>query len=140
MSKGPEFGGDIRVGSEIPLLLKRISRRQLASYAASTRDPYPVHYDRDFARAQGFEDICMDGPMGAAFMAELVIRWTGRQEPLRKLSITYRALVYPGDELSGSGRVMQVHLQDGVRFIECDIRLQNQHGKTVATGKATVVL
>ena len=109
-------------------------------YSAATWDFHPGHYDPHFAQSQGFRDVYLDGPMNAAFMAQLITDWVGMDGTLKKLSLTYRAMVLAGDILTCTGKVADKYVKDDKNFIDCEIRLQNQDGKTAALGKATVVL
>ena len=138
-TKGKFFEG-IEVGSEIRPLIKNITAKELFMYAAATWDPYPGHYDPTFAQSQGFKDVYLDGPMNAAFMAQFITDWIGMHGTLSKLSLTYRTMVFPGDSLTCTGKVTKKYTKDDVNFIECEILLRNQDGKTVALGKATLLL
>lgn len=139
MATNGGFFEGIEVGSEIPPLIKNITRRQLFMYSAATWDFHPGHYDRAFAQSQGFKDVYLDGPMNAAFMAQFITDWVGVHGTLRQLSLTYRAMVFPGDSLIGTGKVTGKYARNGMKFIECEILLQNQDDNTVALGRATVV-
>lgn len=132
------FFDSIKVGSEIPPLVKNITRGQMFMYSATTWDFHPGHYDREFARSQGFKDVYVDGPMVAAFMTQLVTDWVGLEGRLKKLSVTYKAMVFPGDTLTCRGRVTNKSVSDGAKSIECEITLVNQNEVPVATGKALV--
>ena len=135
-----EFFDTIEVGSEIPPLVKNISRRQLFMYSATTWDSHPGHYDRAFAQAQGFRDVYLDGPMDAAFLAQLITDWVGLNGTLSNLSVTYKAMVFPGDTLTGTGRVVSKDTKDGPRLVRGEVQLQNQTGEIVAAGKAEVII
>ena len=138
-TKGGFFEG-VEVGSEIPPLIKNVTKRQLFMYSAATWDFHPGHYDRAFAQSQGFKDVYLDGPMNAAFMAQFITNWVGTNGTLSKLSLTYKAMVFPDDSLTGTGKVTKKYTREGVKLIECEILLQNQDIKTVALGRATVIL
>ena len=138
-TKGGFFEG-VEVGSEIPPLIKNVTKRQLFMYSAATWDFHPGHYDRAFAQSQGFKDVYLDGPMNAAFMAQFITNWVGINGTLSKLSLTYKAMVFPDDSLTGTGKVTKKYTKEGVKLIECEILLQNQDIKTVALGRATVIL
>lgn len=109
-------------------------------YSASTWDFYPGHYDTAFAQSQGFKDVYLDGAMNAAFMAQLITDWIGLSGTLRKLSVTYKNMVFPDHTLTCTGQVVEKYVRNGTEFIECEILLRNQDGDTVATGKVTVIL
>ena len=44
---------DIEAGSEIPTLVKYPTTMQLVKYAGASGDYYQIHYDKDFAMANG---------------------------------------------------------------------------------------
>ena len=134
------FFKGVEVGSEIPSLIKNVTKRQLFMYSAATWDFHPGHYDRAFAQSQGFKDVYLDGPMNAAFMAQFITNWIGINGTLSKLSLTYKAMVFPDDSLTCTGKVTKKYTKKGAKLIECEILLQNQDIKTVALGRATVIL
>ena len=107
-------------------------------YSATTWDFHPGHYDSAFAQSQGFRDVYLDGPMNAAFMAQLITDWIGLKGSIKKLSITYKRMVFPGDTLTCTGKVIAKYVKDDINFVDCEILLQNQDENTVALGKATV--
>ena len=41
----------VKVGDELPELVKHATTRQLVQYAGAQGDFYEIHYDRDFARS-----------------------------------------------------------------------------------------
>ena len=131
---------DIKVGSQILPLVKHVTKRQLFMYSASTWDFHPGHYDTAFAQRQGFRDIYVDGPMTAAFMAQIITDWIGLNGNLKKLSLTYRNMAFVGDTLTCISKVTEKYIKDGVNMLECEILLENQEKKAVAQGKATVAL
>ena len=134
------FFEGVEVGSEIPSLIKDVTKRQLFMYSAATWDFHPGHYDRAFAQSQGFKDVYLDGPMNAAFMAQFITNWIGINGTLSKLSLTYKAMVFPDDSLTCTGKVTKKYTKKGAKLIECEILLQNQDIKAVALGRATVIL
>ena len=140
MTDSREFFHSMTVGKEIPSLVKAISLRQLVMYSATTWDFNAGHYDRAFAQAQGFKDAYLDGPMNAAFLAQMITDWIGLHGSLKKLNVTYRNMVFPGDRLTGTGNATKKYVAEDTGIIECELSLTNQEGKTVATGSAEVAL
>ena len=140
MSADTGFFERIGVGTEVQPLVKDITRRQLFMYSATTWDLHPGHYDRAFAQSQGFQDVYLDGPMDAAFMAQLITDWISLNGTLKQLGLTYRGMAFPGDTLTCMGKVTKKYIKEDTKFIEIEIELKNQSGKLVATGSATVTL
>ena len=72
---------------------------QIISGALATRDFYPVHHDRDFARAHGNRDFLMNILTTNGLLARIVGEWTS-QAPLSAWS---RAWWRPRTRMTSSG-------------------------------------
>lgn len=140
MSNNTDFFESLQVGTEVPPLVKHVTKKQLIMYSASTWDFHPSHYDTGFAKSQGIRDVYADGAMSAAFMAQLVTDWIGVRGVLKKLTLTYRTMVFPNDTVTCTGNVTRKYVKEGARFLECAIISHNQENKVVAQGSATVSL
>ncbi len=134
---GKDIFNNIKVGYELPLLVKVVDRAHMVKYSATTWDFHPGHYDSNFARSQGFKDVYVDGPMSAAFMAQFITDWLRLGGTLKKMSITYRAMVFPGDILTCAGKVSNISTDRNISA-EIQIDLSNQDKTIVATGKVMV--
>src|SRR5690606_32922053 len=110
---------DVRVGMELPPLVKRPTTRQLVMYAGASGDFYEIHYDKDFALAQGLSGVILDGALKNAFLGQLVTRWMGPQGQLRALSARDRAMDVPGDPLTCRGKVTAVDTEAGT--VHCEL-------------------
>jgi acyl dehydratase len=77
---------------------------QIIAGAVATRDFYPVHHDRDFARAHGNADFLLNSLTTNGLLARIVGEWTS-QAPLLALSTRIVAPAYVHDELTVTGQV-----------------------------------
>jgi 3-methylfumaryl-CoA hydratase len=97
----------------------------LFRFSALTYNAHRIHYDRDFARAQGYPGLVVHGPLQALLMAELARREA--TQLLGRCGYTYR-LVAPLFE--GQGLVVSTTADtDRVRVMTHD-----SAGRTTATG------
>ena len=48
---------DVKVGDEIPKLVKNCNTMQLVMWAAGSGDYYQIHYDKDFANLMGLPGV-----------------------------------------------------------------------------------
>ncbi|MCS7003587.1 MAG: MaoC/PaaZ C-terminal domain-containing protein, partial [Dehalococcoidia bacterium] len=72
---------DLAEGQELPPLVKPpITTRQLVMYAGASGDFYEVHYDKDFAKASGLDNVIVHGLLKTAFLGQLVTSWAGAGE------------------------------------------------------------
>lgn len=137
MSKQP-FINDMTVGFKLPVLVKRPTPRQLVQYAGASGDFYEIHYDKDFAVAQGLQGVIIHGALKSAWIAQVVTDWMGAAGLLRSFSVRYRDMDVPGDTLTCTAKV--VEKDDAAGTIRCEIDLVNSEGKVTTTGEALVEL
>ena len=131
---------DVFVGDEVTPLPKNASSQQLVKYAGASGDYYQIHYDDGFARNNGLPGIIIHGALKNAFLGQLVTDWMGPEGQLKKLSVSYRQMDLPNDDLVCKGNVTDKRVEDGVGIVECEIALHNGEGKATTPGKAIVAL
>lgn len=131
---------DVQAGAEIPPLVKRPTTQQLVKYAGASGDFYQIHYDKDFAVAQGLPSVIVHGALKNAFLGQLITDWIGEGGTLKKLACQYRGMDMPGDVLTCRGRVTSKYVKDGQHYVECEIWIENGKGEKTTPGTATVVL
>ncbi len=134
---GPSFN-DIAIGDAIPSLIKEPTTRQLAMYAGASGDFYEIHYDKDFAAAQGLPGVILHGALKSAFLGQLITDWLGEDGKLLSLSVRYREMDIPGDSLVCAGVVTGKDKTAGT--VQCDIWIENGEGTKTTTGNALVAL
>lgn len=137
MTKQP-FINDINIGFELPALIKQPTPRQLVQYAGASGDFYEIHYDKDFAVAQGLPGVIIHGALKSAWIAQVVTDWMGSDGSLQSFSVRYRAMDVPGDNLTCTATVVEKNEAAGT--IRCDIKLANGTGEVTTTGDAVVRL
>jgi acyl dehydratase len=136
---GPYFE-EVEVGSELPALSREIKLEQLAMYAAVCWDFEPAHYDSGTAQKQGFRAAYADGPMITALLGQVATNWAGPSGRLRKLTVTYRVMVFPGDKLVCGGKVTGKRREADRHLVECEVWAENQDGQRAVFGTAIVEL
>lgn len=129
---------DVNVGFELPALVKRPTPRQLVQYAGASGDFYEIHYDKDFAIAQGLPGVIIHGALKSAWVAQVVTDWMGADGSLRSFSVRYRDMDVPGDTLTCSAKV--VEKDESARTVRCEIAMTNGAGSVTTTGEAVVAL
>ncbi len=127
-----------QVGDELPSLIKNPTRRQLVQYAGASGDFYEIHYDKDFALAQGLPGVIIHGALKSAWLAQFVTDWMGPRGELRSVSARYRDMDVPGDVLTCTGTVVEKDEASGT--VRCELALTNGEGTVTTTGDAVVAL
>jgi acyl dehydratase len=114
-----ELGPDAEYG---PVIVP-MTPTQIVAGALATRDFYPVHHDRDFARAHGNADFLLNSLTTNGLIARIIGEWTS-QAALLALSTRIVAPAYVHDELTVTGRVSQM----GSDWADITVRAALRHG------------
>ena len=99
---------DVKPGDAVPPVVTNASRAQLFLFSAATYNPHRIHYDRDYARQEGHEDILVHGPLQGAWLHQLVQDWAGPRGRVLALAFQNRGRAFPERDLVFGGRVTQV--------------------------------
>jgi acyl dehydratase len=130
----------VQVGDLLPPLIKRPSTQQLVMYAGASGDFYPLHYDQEFARAQGLPGIIVHGALKSAFLGQLVTDWIGVDGILVELSVRYREMDVPGDVLTCHGLIAEKRNEGRRNLVRCELWIENGQTIRTTTGEALVDL
>ena len=68
---------DIEVGYELAPVEKHPTTQQLVKYAGASGDYYQIHYDKDFALANGLPGVILHGALKNAFLGQLMTDFAG---------------------------------------------------------------
>ncbi|MBE0415626.1 MAG: dehydratase [Dehalococcoidia bacterium] len=131
---------DVEAGMDMPPLVKHPTTKQLVQWAGASGDYYELHYDKDFARAQGFPDVLVHGKLKFGLLGQLITDWIGEEGFLKKLGCSYRGTDHPGEDLVCKGKVTNKYVEDDQHLVECEIWVENGKGEKTTPGKATVIL
>ena len=126
-------------GQEIPSLLKTPTPQQLVMWAGASGDYNPIHYDKDFALSKNLRGVVVHGQLVTAFLAQMLTHWMGNGF-LRKLSVSYKGMNFPGDTITCRGVVSGKAVEEGKRRVSLDIWAENPRGEKTVVGLAVVEL
>ena len=131
---------DVDVGTEVTPLEKHPDPQQLVKWAGASGDFYQIHYDKDFAQANGLPGVIIHGWLTFSFVAQLVTDWMGDEGTLRKIGCSYRGLNFPGEDTICKGKVTKKYEKDGDHIVEIEARAENPRGEILVPANATVIL
>jgi acyl dehydratase len=131
---------DIEADSEILALVKYPTTMQLVKFAGASGDYYQIHYDKDFALANGLPGVIVHGWLGLSFLGQMVTDWMGGGGTLVKLDGSYKGMNNVHEEIFCYGRVKRKYEQDGRHYIRLEIWAENPAGEKTVTGSAVVML
>ena len=131
---------DVTEGDEITSLTFPISMRTLMIDVAGTRDLYPIHHDREFAKRNGARDIFVNTMFYEGLFGRIATDWAGPEAFLRRLRFSMRSPNCLGDTMTSRGWVTRKHVEDGQRLLDLEIHLDNQLETDATVANLTIEL
>lgn len=123
-------------GAELPpLVIGRITRRDLALFAGGSGDHQPIHIDIDAARERGREDVIAHGMISMAYLGRYLLQFIP-QTSLRSFKCRSTAVTPINAEPTCHGQVQTV--KDGRATISLTVTLPD--GTVTTRGEAIVSL
>ena len=102
------------VGAQIPEVRVTPDKYLTARYAGASGDFNPIHIDEEFARAVGLPGRILHGLWTMAQVARAQTEAAGGPEHLKRLSVQFRGMGVPEQEVLVTGTVREV---DGGRAL-----------------------
>ncbi|HEY7961300.1 MAG TPA: MaoC/PaaZ C-terminal domain-containing protein [Solirubrobacteraceae bacterium] len=96
---------DLNVGEQIPQVRVTPDKYLTARYAGASGDFNPIHIDEEFARAVGLPGRILHGLWTMAQVARAQTEAAGGPEHLKRLSVQFRGMGVPEQEVVVSGTV-----------------------------------
>ena len=131
---------DIEVDSEIPALVKYPTTMQLVKFAGASGDYYQIHYDKDFALANGLPGVIVHGWLTLSFLGQMVTDWISGRGTLVKLDGSYKGMNNVHEEIFCYGKVKRKYEEGDRHCVRLEIWAENPRGEKTVTGSATVIL
>jgi len=116
----------LQQGQPIPELRVTPDKYLTVRYAGASGDFNPIHIDEEFARAVGLPGRILHGLWTMAQVARAQTQAAGGPEHLRRLSVQFRGMGVPEQEVVVSGTVLE--LTDGHALIDT---VAEQAGKQI---------
>jgi acyl dehydratase len=98
---------DLAVGSQIPEVRVTPDKYLTARYAGASGDFNPIHIDEEFAKAVGLPGRILHGLWTMAQVARAQTEAAGGPEHLKRLSVQFRGMGVPEQEVVVTGTVSE---------------------------------
>jgi acyl dehydratase len=116
---------------------RALTRTDFVRYAGASGDFHPIHHDEVFAKEAGAPSVFGMGLLHGGMLAGYLARWVGPHN-IRSYSLRFLAQVWPGDELTLSGRVEEIADDAEEPCAVVALEAISSRGETVARARATV--
>ncbi len=132
---------DVKVGDDLPTLIKHPLPRQLVMWAGVSGDYNPIHYDKEYAtKNASLPSAIVNGRYKIALLMQMVTNWMGDEGMLKVIDCQHRGMDIVGDPIAARGKVARKFTENGNSCVECEVWTENPKGQKTAPGTATVVL
>ena len=131
---------DIKVGDELPTFVRATGFHNWNRYAAVNDEFVPIHMDDEAGKRAGYESAFGMGNLQWAYLHDLLRQWMGDDGRIVRLGCQFRSANVKGQTITAHGRVTAVRDEGNERIVDLDIWTEEQHGKKLAPGTATVAL
>jgi acyl dehydratase len=109
-------------------------------FSSSVENYEQLHQDYQWCIEHGYPDVIFNGPIKNSMLAVMLTNWMGEGGFLKKLGCQHRGMDIPGNSLTASGVVTNKYEKDGLGYVECEVKVENQKGEVTCPGTATVIL
>jgi acyl dehydratase len=120
------MSAELRAGASIPELRVTPDKYLTVRYAGASGDFNPIHFDEEFAKAVGLPGRILHGLWMMAQVARASTDAAGGPEKLKRLSVQFRGMGTPEQEIVVTGTVRDG--ADGRALIDA---VAEQNGKQV---------
>jgi len=130
----------VNIGDPIgPWTMESVDPAAMRTTAAICRDPNPIHWDHDVARAQGFGDrVVNQGPLNLGYVVNMLLEWAG-PDSIRRIGSKFTAVVQEGDRVVARGTVTGLEEgPDRTPLARCECWLEHDDGTRAVTATALV--
>jgi acyl dehydratase len=110
----------MEAGDQLPDLAVTPDRYLTVRYAGASGDFNPIHIDEEFARSVGLPGRILHGLWTMAQVARAQTQAAGGPERLRRLSVQFRGMGVPEQEVVVTSTVREI--RDGVAVIDAEAR------------------
>jgi acyl dehydratase len=128
------------IGDTLPEFTRETGLHNWNRYAAVNYEFVPIHMDDEAGQAAGYPTAFGMGNLQWAFLHNLVRGWLGDDGHIVKMSCQFRAPNIKGMTVTAKGVVRSKQTVDGRLRLELDVWTEDQNGKKLAPGTATVEL
>jgi len=112
-----------------------VTKALIGAFADLSGDQSPIHVDETFARRRGLSGCVMHGALQASLVScVLGMEMPGECGILQQLALQFRKPCYAGDLLTVTVKVEEAF--DSVATVSMSVRIVNQDGQLVTSGKA----
>jgi 3-methylfumaryl-CoA hydratase len=128
----------LQPGSLLPEWHRTPTRITCFLFAVAWWAPHRVHYDIEWARQEGLDDVMVPGLLISEYVVTAITSWSGDPCHLRRLAVRNTGPAFAGENLTVRAQVAEVAPAGDRTAVTFDFSVAKDGGQFVATGQGTV--
>ena len=128
----------VATGEQLPPITKQPNEVDLFLFSAAVWNSHRIHYEREYARAEGHRDIVVQGSLQANWLVEAMLSWSPGST-LLAFSFRNTSTAYVNETFVIGGRIAEVRHEPGGVHVVVDLQVEGPSGVTTV-GRGTLRL
>lgn len=133
-------GTEVKVGDEIPAFTRQGTIEHWNRFAAVNDEFAAHHWDRDVAKAEGFDAPFAMAPLQLAFLHAMLRSWMGDGGRIVSVSAKLRAPFFKDQTLTAAGRVTALNSVGDETLVDLELWQTDAGDRSIAIGTAQIAL
>ncbi len=119
---------DVQEGERLPEVVMPVTLGLCVLDAAATRDFFPGHHDREYARRQNVRDVYLNTMFFHGLVDRVGGDWAGSEAWLARRRLEMVAPVCVGDTMRTEAQVVRRYHDNGRWLVEVEVKVLTEHG------------
>jgi hydroxyacyl-ACP dehydratase HTD2-like protein with hotdog domain len=115
----------VSVGESIGTAVYTPTRVTLFLFGVAHWTAHRIHYDPEWAHAEGYPDVVVVGQLLSAWQVNLISDWAGDPSLLRRFTERNVGLAFAGETLTVTGEVVAVRPDESGLEVECSVSVRS---------------
>tara|TARA_B100001250_G_scaffold149562_1_gene128159 strand:+ start:349 stop:774 length:426 start_codon:yes stop_codon:yes gene_type:complete len=130
----------LNIGDELPgLVIKPITRTNLALYAQASGDHNPIHIDPDHAKKFGLSDVIAHGMLVMSYLGQAITNQV-KQSNIIEYGVKFSSMTRIGDTLTCKGSIVDVRQTDTRKLLKIELKVFDQNNDEKLIGFSKIAL
>jgi acyl dehydratase len=129
-----------KVGDELPTFQRTTGFEHWNRFAAVNCEFVPIHMDDEAGKKAGYPSAFGMGALQWSYLHNVLRNWLGDDGNIVKIACQFRSPNIKGQTVTAHGVVREIREDDGKREIDLDVWTEDENGKKLAPGSATVLV
>ena len=124
----------------LPPMRVMLSRDSYFGYNKLKKEINPLHFDLEYAKKIGFDDIVVAGLYTYTFVPRYVEELLGKTVLINRVDIKFEAPAFIDTEIVHQGRVTNVSEESGRRTIEMEVWVEDAKGRHLTSSSVVATI